>query len=221
MQGLRILLVFGALAVAALTYLLWPGEEDVQRAFEVLTPHREDAELAMKESAELIQYLDRRKGTERKKIELGELRRRAETLGDQAVRLRDDPVAERKSRVRQLDDLEARFWELKRSAEDLRARLREMKTYHDDLAPVISRLGRLQRELVQAQEQSQDFTFRQRAAELIQKSKVSRDLADQGMVALSSSIVKGRQIAQAALHDLKEAAKLMQELLETLPEPAS
>jgi chromosome segregation ATPase len=215
MRGWRIVWIFLLVAGLSGGYLLIPGEQDIRRAFNDIAPHEKDAEIALGDCKELLLFLRQRKSTERKKIELGELRARFEELSNEADELNEDGSVARETRLRRLDDLEARFWELKRDAEDLRARLREMKKFLEELTPVVANLGRRQRALALAQEDSADFQFKQRAGELIQQSKVARDLADQGMVRLATSIGQGRPIAYAALRDLEEIVGLMQEMVDS------
>lgn len=209
--AVTLLLLFGG----SVTILLWPNERDIERAYDSSTPEKEIATVALRECGELLADIEERKPASKKKQELGELRQRYEQLSAEAERLRAAEDMEREDRRRALDDVADRFFQMRRDAEDLRARLREMQSFLDDLGPVIAELGRLQHALIQRQQEVGDPAFLQRSTELIQKSKVARDMAEQGLQQLSVSITRGRPLCQSALHDLQEIIRFMRELVST------
>lgn len=215
MRGSQIGLLLLVLMSVSLGYLLWPSESDVRAQFDKGVPHRRQAAVALKDCADHIQYLQKRKQTSQKKIELGKLRTQHEKLTDEAKKLLEEDDIEQGLRVQRLKDLEGESWEHMRDCEDLRARLAEMRSFSDQLTPVIQKLGRIMHQLTAAQNQSVDVEFQQRAADLFQKSKVARGLTDRGMITLSRSISEGRPLATAGLRDLQEAVKLMQDLLDS------
>ena len=226
MQGIKIVALLAAAAGLALVYLFLPTDRDLVRRDAEIEEHRPEIEQALDECAELVRWFNERKPTERKKVELADLRARFESLENRKQEYLENDDLEKRERRLGLEQLEDQYYLLLRDSTDLRARLLVMQRYWEHLRVVLSRHGRLKRELGLAQVDSTDARFQQRATELIDQSQKTRPLAEEGLRKMGVSILEGRAVGGAALAELREINQGMLELLESvdwkipeMPEP--
>lgn len=218
MKGLWIL---GGLVAAALALAWLLGREstaDLERLHAATVRDRPAIAKALEECGDLVRWFSDIKPTERKKGELEELRRRFEKLEREATAALeagagDDDPAARDERKRTLARIEEDFHLLLVDANDLWARLREMKSFSDQLQPRIAKLGQLTQQLLQAQAAESTPEFQQRAGALIEEGRTYRLMAEGALRTLSVKILDGRTTGMAALNELDETLKNMEELL--------
>jgi DNA-binding Lrp family transcriptional regulator len=209
-------LILGGMALVAALLVWWLAsdhEEDVHRLFEKATIERPVIEKSLAECGDLVRYFADRKPTEKKKGELDDLRRRFEAMEHAARDADADVRLDRIARKKRLAEIEEGYYKLRVDATDLLARLREMKKYDELLKPLIAKLGRLKKTLIDATTQSSDPEFLQRAAALLEESKSDQSLADTALVKLSTKILDGRVMAQAAVNEITDVCKRIDELL--------
>jgi len=217
MKGLWILAGLAAAAVVLTVVLVEESSADLERKFDATLRDRAAIEQALAECAEIVRWFSDRKPVERKKGELEQLRRRFEALEKAANAARDDEERDRDERRQLLAQLAGAFASLRADAEDLRARLREMRSYDEELRPLVARLGDVTRRISAAQNASSDPEFQQRSGELIEEARKFRSMAESALRTLADKIVEGRQIGQAALHELRDVLGRMERLLAEHP----
>jgi chromosome segregation ATPase len=227
MRGLWILGGLVAAGVALSLVLMRESTADVDRRYEDAVRLRPAIEECLAECAEIVRAFVDRKPIERKKAELGELRRRFEALDQAARQAQGAPGAEgsepaaatRDDRLKLLTRLENDFAQLKADADDLRARLREMKKADVEIRERVAKLGEAVTALGKAQEANADPEFNQRAGALIEEGRKFRLMAEDGLKTLSMKIVEGRPILQTALNELDDVIKRMDQLTATQKTP--
>jgi hypothetical protein len=220
MKGLWILGGLAAAAVALAFLLSGESSSDLDRKYQEAVKERPVIEKALAESKELVDWFADRRPTERKKGELGDLRRRFEALEKAARSALEDESSQPRSkdeRRKALTKLAEDYWVLKRDAEDLVARLREMRSFDDQLRPWIVKVGELTRALAVAQTNSLDPEFQQRASELLEEARKWRTMGEEALKTLATKINDGRQLGKTALNELEEVTKRMQALLDQHP----
>jgi len=223
MKGLWIL---GGLVAAAIVLAWVLGREstaDLERLHAATVRDRPAIAAALEECGDLVRLLSEIKPTERKKGELEELRRRFEKLERTAAAAMEGGAAQggaaegdaasRDERKRTLARIEGDFHQLLVDAEDLRARLREMRNFLDQLQPRIAKLGQLTQQLLQAQAGGSEPEFQQRAGQLIEEGRTYRLMAEGALRTLSVKILDGRTTGMAALNELDQTLRNMEELL--------
>jgi chromosome segregation ATPase len=209
-------LILGGMALVAALLVWWlvaDREEDVHRLYENATREKPVIEKALAECGDLVRYFADRKPTEKKKGELDDLRRRFESLEHSAKEADQDARLDRTARKKRLAEIEEGYYKLRVDSTDLRARLTEMKKYDELLKPLIARLGRQKRALIDATATGTDPEFLQRATALLEESKKDQSLADTALTKLSASILEGRVIAQTAVNEIGELCTRIEELL--------
>jgi chromosome segregation ATPase len=219
MKGLWILAGLAAGAVLLWFALSRPSSVDVDRKYEEATKERPTVESLLADCATLVRQVSDQKPAERKKTELQQLRDKFEALSKEADDAKRDTTTPRDERKKRLERLGDEFWALRRNAEDLRVRLTKVKDFDERLQPKIAQLGRLTKALADAQTQSTDAEFQQRALSLMDDGRKYRQMAEAGRRTMAKSYVDGRVPAEAGLNGLDDVLKSMEQLLAKQPEP--